>query len=149
MSDKYPPAMQREALDRFAAALGSRHDTLRRDECGDWRVQGNAGHVYAVPGVLGIEPDKPGFHLFFTSDRTQAWTYAKRALSFAALTNDGDDCGAWFLDRLPTKAEALTIRKTLSIAKVVEMDAAELERRRAQGRARAAMMNRAPERLAA
>jgi hypothetical protein len=149
MSDKYPPAIQREALDRFARAIGSRHDALRRDECGDWTIRGKHGHVFAVPGIPWIEPANPGFHLFFTADRTQAWTYAKRSLSFAALTNDGDGDGALFLDRLPTQIEALAIRKTLGVAKVVELDATELERRRASGRARAAMMNGAPERLAA
>jgi hypothetical protein len=29
------------------------------------------------------------------------WNRAKRALSFAELTNDGDDEGALILDRLP------------------------------------------------
>lgn len=149
MSDRYPPAMQRDALDRFAKALGSRHDALRRDECGDWTIRGNHGHVYAVPGIQWIEPTKPGFHLFFTADRTQAWTYAKRSLSFAALTNDGDDGGAWFLDPLPTGVEALAIRKTFGVAKAVDLAPAELARRRAMGAALTAMRNGAPERLAA
>jgi hypothetical protein len=149
MSDKYPPATQREALDRFAKAIGSRHDTLRRDECGDWTIRGNHGHVYAVPGILGIEPARAGYQLFLDTESSTRWTYAKRALSFAILTNDGDGDGALFLDRLPTQTEALAIRKTLGVAKVVELDATELERRRASGRARAAMMNGAPERLAA
>src|SRR5271157_1366981 len=36
----------------------------------------------------------------------RAGSYAKKALSFAKLTNDGDEEGAFFLDRLPSKAEA-------------------------------------------
>jgi hypothetical protein len=135
MSDSYPPAIQRAALLDLAAALGSRHDTLRRDECGDWRIAGKNGHVYAVPGVLGIESARSGFHLFFDVESAKAWTYAKRALSFAKLTNDGDGDGALFLDRLPTKAEALTIRKTLGIAKAVEFAPEDLARRRERGAA--------------
>jgi hypothetical protein len=61
---------------------------------------GESPATYAVPGIPWIEPTKLVFYLFFTADRTQAWTYAKRSLSFAALTNDDGDGGAWFLDRL-------------------------------------------------
>jgi hypothetical protein len=135
LSDTYPPSVQRAALLDLAAAIGSRPASLRRDECGDWRISGKNGHAYAVPGIPGIEPARAGFHMFFDVERAQVWTYAKRALSFAALTNDGDDSGAWFLDRLPSKTEALTIRKTLGIAKAVEFAPEDLARRRERGAA--------------
>jgi hypothetical protein len=81
------------------------------------------------------------------------WTYAKRALGFAVLTQDGDGDGVLFLDRLPSKSEAETIRKTLGIAKVVEMAPDDLARRRERGAAltsaRLAASERRQERKAA
>jgi hypothetical protein len=52
MPDRYPPAMQRPALLKLAEALGCRDNALRRDECGDWRIVGRLGHIYAIPGPL-------------------------------------------------------------------------------------------------
>jgi hypothetical protein len=62
--DIYSPNMQREALLKFAEALGSRRSALMRDECGDWRIEGNRGHIYAVPGALD-QPHTPGFQIYF------------------------------------------------------------------------------------
>jgi hypothetical protein len=70
------------------------------------------GHLYAVCGSLH-EPGKPGLKFFVACETGMAWTYAKRALSFAKLTNDGDDEGALFLDRLPSQSEAEMIRRYL------------------------------------
>jgi hypothetical protein len=44
--------------------------------------------------------------IYVSCETKMGWTYAKKALGFAKLTNDGDDEGALFLDRLPTKSEA-------------------------------------------
>jgi hypothetical protein len=91
---------------------------LRRDECGDWAIFGNNGHVYAVP---------EGYQLMIGCDleprwsSARGWESAKRRLSFAAVTPDGDDEGALILDRIPTKAEAAEIRAVLGIPKRVEL----------------------------
>ncbi len=45
------------------------------------------------------------------------WGAAKRGLSFAPVTPDGDDEGALFIDRLPTPEETETIRHYVVIAK--------------------------------
>lgn len=45
---------------------------------------------------------------------------------------DGDEDGCLFLDRVPTKAEAVVIRDRLGIPKKVAMSAEGLARRRAQ-----------------
>jgi hypothetical protein len=117
MGDRYPPAKQRAALLKFAAALGSRSRALRPDECGDPRITGKAGHVYAVCGTID-EPKRPGFMIYAGDGETaNAWNIAKRDLSFAKLVNDGDAEGCLFLDRLPAKAEADIIRKRLAIPK--------------------------------
>ena len=49
MADVFPPARQREVLLALRDALGVRDNALKRDECGDWRVNGRQGHIYAVP----------------------------------------------------------------------------------------------------
>jgi hypothetical protein len=85
------------------------------------------GHVYAVCGSLD-RPDTPGFQLCLDTVAARGWTLAKRALSFAALTNDGD--GALFLDHPPSKAEAATIRDCLGIAKKRAVSEVELARLR-------------------
>lgn len=60
----------------------------------------------------------------------RGWNSAKGALSFAALTNDGDDEGALFLDRLPNADEAELLRHYLAIPKKRELDEATLARLR-------------------
>jgi hypothetical protein len=125
----FTPAEQRPALIKFARALKSRENALRRDDCGDWHIRGGHGHVYAVPG---------GYQIFVMGWAAHGWNNAKRALAFAKLINDGDDEGAFFLDRLPTKDEAPTIRARCAIAKKRELGAEQLASLRARGFARAA-----------
>jgi hypothetical protein len=108
----------REALLGLAEALNSAPRTLRRDECGDWRINGKVGHIYAVPD---------GFLLYAVASSQMAWTYAKRALSFAKLTNDGDTEGMFALVRLPSPTEAKTIRSYLGRVTRSLNDSARLE----------------------
>ena len=128
----YPPIKQREALLKFAKALGCRDNALRRDENGDWRVNGTKGHVYAVPGTLD-ERKVEGFQMFVIGCQTsRQWTAVKAAMKgFASLTNDGDDEGALFMGRLPSPNEAETIRRYCGVAKKRELGEEELARLRA------------------
>jgi hypothetical protein len=123
MTDTYPPTVQRPALLEFAAALNSRANALRRDECSDWRIEGDAGHIYAVPG---------GFQIFVLGCETiRQWGAAVKAFkSFARVTNDGDTEGAFFLNRLPEPSEAATIRRYVGVAKRREIGEEELARLR-------------------
>jgi hypothetical protein len=123
MTDIFPASVQRSALLAFAAALGSRPDTLRRDECGDWRINGKHGHIFAVPD---------GFQIYFGST-PRAWGFAKAAMAFAKVTQDGEGDGILVLDRHPTPAQAVTLREKLGIPKRVELSASEVDRRRSQG----------------
>ena len=117
MADIYPPAVQRPALLELVKSLGCRDNALRRDECGDWRIEGRSGHIYAVPGSLN-RPATPGFQIYVERELVREWSYAKKALRpFADLTNDGDDEGMLFLDRLPTADEAEVIRQYVGVAK--------------------------------
>jgi len=110
-------APERERISAFARALGSRAVALRRDECGDWRINGSRGHVYAAP---------EGSQIFVMGWSANGWNRAKRALSFAQICNDGDDEGGFVLDRLPTAAEGGLIRHWLGIAKKAEFSGEEL-----------------------
>jgi hypothetical protein len=139
MASNFNSVMARAALLDLAKALTSRDAALRRDECGEWRIDGRGGHVYAVPGTLD-DPDRPGFMIHVLSEKlergtvdrwtSQGWTYAKRALSFATLIQDGDLEGVFFLDRLPSRDEAERIRHYCVIPKKRELSEEELARLR-------------------
>jgi hypothetical protein len=106
--DRYPPNKQREALKKLATALNSSSTALRIDECGDPRINGAHGHVYAVPS---------GYQMFVMTETPRQWSSAKKALGFAKVCNDGDTVGALILPRLPSPAEAALIRQYLGIRK--------------------------------
>ena len=129
MSDKYPPAKQREALLALQSALGTAPRAIRRDECGDPRIEGKHGHAYAVCGLIGAKPPKAGFQFFILDWTARGWKLAKDVLP-GIVCHDGDDEGAVFLDRLPSPTEAIAIRKWLGLPKRVEYSDAELDRRR-------------------
>lgn len=59
--------------------------------------------------------------LYVTAESAMAWTYAKKALRFAEVTQDGDDEGILWLDRLPTAEEGKVIRRYLGIPKKAEL----------------------------
>ena len=68
--------------------------------------------------------------MFLGSPR--GWGFAKAALSFAKLTQDGDGEGALFVTRLPTKREATAIREKLGVPKKRTLSEEKLARLRAQ-----------------
>jgi hypothetical protein len=131
MGDAFQPSAQRPALLDFVEALGCRLSALRRDECGDWAIFGKFGHIYAVPGSLD-RPKTPGLQIVVIGWSANGWNRAKRALAFASLTNNGDDEGALFIDRLPTPAEAEIIRHYVGVAKKAEFSDEVLARKREQ-----------------
>jgi len=127
--DTFPPAKQRARLIKLMAAIDVTGRALRRDECGDPRLEGSRGHIYAAP---------EGFQFVLCGGSVRRWTYTKQVLSFARLVQDGDDEGVFLLDRLPTAAEGHVIRDRFGIRRRVRLGDEELERRRVQGRALAA-----------
>lgn len=121
--DLFPPTKQRPALLPFLAAIGARDNTLRRDECSDWRIKGERGWIYAGPEGYQLcffarngvtEFDGAGPHI-------EDYVRAKRALAFCRLIQDGTGEGIFLLDRLPTRDEGETIREIFAIAKKREM----------------------------
>ncbi len=124
--DKHPPTKQKMMLEPFAKALGSADNAFRRDECGDWRINGSRGHVYAAP---------EGFQIFVKARSKLAWTWAKRSLAFAVVTQDGDDEGILLLDRLPTPDESTTVRDYTGIRKRQELSPENLAAAKERGKA--------------
>lgn len=120
--DTFPPALQRPDLLKFAESLCSDPRSLRRDECGDWRINGATGHLYAYA--------EGRYQFFVFTESVRAWNSAKKKLSFARLCNDGDEEGGFFLDRHPTDEEAKTIRYYLGLKKRREYSPETLERLR-------------------
>jgi hypothetical protein len=93
---------------RLLAALNAWSCALRRDECGDWCINCEHGHVYAAGNGW----------LFYVATRSpRAWTAAKERLALCTVTQAGDDEGVLRLDGLPTPEQATAIRKTLGIRK--------------------------------
>jgi hypothetical protein len=91
----------------------------RRDECGTWIIEGKGGYIYDQP---------EGFYLYCAPGSARAWGFAKKALDFCTVTQDGDDEGFLRLDDFPTPEQAVIIRDKLGIRKRRTMSDAELER---------------------
>lgn len=132
----YPPQIQRPALLDLVEALRYRLACLRRDRCGNWRINGRYGRIYAVSGMPG-RPGVEGFLLCYSGPEflgsARGGGFARRAFEAfgCEVTQDGDDEGIMFLDRLPTAGKAEVIRDKLRIPKKRPMGEAELERLRA------------------
>ena len=108
--DIFPPAKQRPAMLALVSALDCQEKDLRRDECGDWRIRGSQGHIYA---------DVDGYLIIVETETPRQWSATKDRLAFAQLRNDRDWEGSFFLDRLPTPAEGPQIRRALMLRKRV------------------------------
>lgn len=120
--DPMPPAKQREKLTEFSDALNSRLNAIRKDDCGDLRIVGKNGWISAVP---------EGFQIYFDGSPL-AWSWCKKAFKgFAKLTMDCDEDGIHLMERLPTPAEAETIRDKLGVYKRLELTEENQAKRRA------------------
>lgn len=130
--DIFPPVKQRAALLELVRVLGCRDNALRRDECGDWRIEGRAGHIYAAPGSFA-RPHAPGFQIYVAGS-TRWWTNAKSAFRpFTDIVGDGEDEGVHVMFRLPTASEAETLRHYVGLAKKRELSDEERARLASQG----------------
>jgi len=106
------------------AALDSRQASLRRDECGDWAIFGQHGHVYAVPEC---------FQLFAFKQSVRGWSAARSRLGFCEVTQDADEEGGFILNRLPSESEATAIRYVLDIPKAKHLSQENCEKLIAAG----------------
>jgi len=69
----------RDHLEALLTALPASPLGLRRDDCGDWRIQGRRGHIYR---------DGDGYLIVFVSGTARGWTFAKRQFTFCRVTQD-------------------------------------------------------------
>jgi hypothetical protein len=115
-----------EALDVSMAT------SVRHDECGEPRIVGRNGHIYA---------DGDGFLIVCRPGRNTAhrWMNLKRRLRFCRVTQDGDDEGCLHLDHLPDQHEADEIRAAIHVRRKMKVSPEHLA---ALQRARASLQGR-------
>src|SRR5687767_12878433 len=94
----------------LVAALSSSSTSLRRDECGAWRINGRRGHSYAWG-------DNQTAVMYVDSGSARSWTSHKRRLGFCRVTQNGDTEGCLRLMALPTPQQAAVIREVLGVRK--------------------------------
>jgi hypothetical protein len=97
-----------DVLRGLLLALEVSKRTLRRDECGAWRILGRKGHVYTWR-------PSGGWLLFCNAGTARKWSAIKRRLAFCKATQDGDIEGCLRLFGLPTPEQAIAIRKALGL----------------------------------
>jgi len=118
-------------LAELLAALYGSPSALRRDEAGLWILRGSRGYCSTWGDErtcqLIVAPQSE-------MSSKKAWTWIKKRLAFAELTQDGDEEGCFRLHRLPTTDEAEKIRDIVGIRKRVDWSPEELSRRQEAGR---------------
>jgi hypothetical protein len=110
----------RAHLEALMRALDASSRTLRRDECGDWAVNGRLGHIFSNGVALML--------YVTTEESVRRWNNVKRRLDFCRVVQDGDDEGCLQLDRMPASAEACVIREALGIRRRRHLSPEELAR---------------------
>jgi hypothetical protein len=94
----------------LVAALSASSLSLRRDECGAWRINGRRGHIYTWG-------DNETWVLYVRSGSARGWTLDKKRLGFCRVSQNGDTEGCLRLMGLPTAGQAEVIREVLGIRK--------------------------------
>ena len=110
-----------EQLERLHVALNASKASLRLDACRLWTIRGRIGGDGIARNYISTWGDGETWLLYLCCRSPQAWTWAKKRLAFAEITQDGDDEGVLRLHRLPTAAEAAVIRDILGIRQTREV----------------------------
>ncbi len=116
-------ATRKEELLPLLDMLDASPSTLKRDECGDYRINGSRGHVYPWG-------DGKTWWVYIVCRSPMHWTYTKRRLPFVTITQDGDEEGAGRMGSIDAE-QAAVVRDVLGIRKRTVFAPEELERRRA------------------
>ena len=103
-------ATDKEVQLTLVDALSASSLSLRRDECGAWRITGSRGHIYTWG-------DGDTWVMYVASGSARKWSADKRKLAFCCLTQNGEDEGCLRLMGLATAAQAAIIREVLGIRK--------------------------------
>jgi hypothetical protein len=117
---------EQEQLEAFTSACNSRAKP-KRDPYGQPHLRGRYGVIYSSGDefiiLCGVEPDR--------ELTPREWTFIRKVLRFADLTQDGDCEGVFLLHRLPDKREGTALRKVLGLPKRREISDEERQRLRA------------------
>src|SRR5262245_3014983 len=105
----------RAVMKELLRALDGQSRTLRRDECGAWRITGKRGHVYSW-GSSG------GWLIYCAPSTARKWNNLKSRLSFCEVTQDGDDEGCFHLFELPASEQVVLIRTALGLKRKRQVD---------------------------
>ena len=106
--DTYPSKTQALALKSLMLDMGASRVTYGLDECGDPKLQGTWGRVYAVP---------EGFQVVVYCDSVRQWSHLKVKLPFGKVTADCDREGLISVPNSITSEEAQRLRQVLGIRK--------------------------------
>lgn len=98
----------RARLVRLQDALNAAKNSLRRDECGAWCIEGRCGRVYTWG-------DGSSYCVQVRSRSKRHWTATKNRLTFCTLTQDGEEEGVFRLTALPTEEQARALRTALGL----------------------------------
>jgi hypothetical protein len=95
------------ALQTILTALNGAKNSLRRDACGDWIIQGSRGEIRSCNGHFAI---------CLACHSKLAWTYAKKKLEgFTVVVQDGDEEGVLYITRIPLETEIATLRDYIGL----------------------------------
>lgn len=102
----------KDILAGLATSLQASQRNIGKDPCGDWRLRGRRGHIFC---------DGAAAYVYLPSGTKQAWTYAKRALGFMEVTQDGEEEGILRLRGTPSAEQAEIIRDYVGLSKAPVM----------------------------
>src|SRR4051794_38321163 len=95
-------------LEQVITALDISPDRLSVDECGDWIIPSQRASLDGM--YAKIYTDGSLWYIFVSTGSKRQWSAVKRKLAFMTRQIDGDEEGTFYLDRLPTAAEAAVLR---------------------------------------
>jgi len=122
MKFKIKKSDDRAHLESFATAI----DAVARiswDDCGDYALDGNDGHIYHV----GLPGAPPCFQAMVGKSSPILWQRAKARVSFGRVSQDGDCEGSIMFEGLPTPAQGAILRDVLGLRKRPTLSAAQRE----------------------
>jgi hypothetical protein len=114
-------AEDKARLAAFLDAIDGVKTAFRLDENRLWTIRGKHGYI----STWG---DGASFLLYVQCRSPKHWTFTKKRLAFATVTQDGDEGGCLRMQRLPSPDEAVIIRDVLGIWQTRKMDEEALAR---------------------
>jgi hypothetical protein len=99
----------KQRIEQFADALGVSHRNIHKDNCGQWTISGNAGH-------LQTWGDRSSYVLYASAYSARKWSAIKcKAKAFGwAVTQDGDNEGCIRVS-LPNFTQSKFLRHLLGL----------------------------------